>query len=177
MLKNKRGFTLLELLAVLVILAALATIAIPIFMNKGDTARNTANAENLRIIQDAISRYEWEKGTPLITDTAYYTLLNQSTHKLIADGYLTAVPTQPYAGLTTDATKRNLAVYVIGRDITTGSTTVKLVLNGSGLIAPTLATALAGNTVPADQSKFLPYGTVADTTIRYIDGTGTVKSA
>jgi len=41
----------------LVILAALATIAIPIFINKGATAKQVAHSENIRLLQNQAQAY------------------------------------------------------------------------------------------------------------------------
>lgn len=132
---NKKGFTLLELLAVLVILAALATIAIPIFTNKGATARLAAHIENIRVINDAIQRYEWEKGKPDPTNDAnlqeYYTFLDITAgHPLIKQGFLTSVPVSPYK----DATGLGNYRYAIGINPTTKVTEAKLVtVHGGGV--------------------------------------------
>lgn len=130
---NKKGFTLLELLAVLVILAALATIAIPIFTNKGDQARIAAHMENLRVIADAAQRYEWDNGQPAGTDDTYYNFLDNTTavNPIVAKGFLTSVPTSPYA----DTTGRTNYRYALGKTSATSATAVKLVTLGDATVA------------------------------------------
>jgi prepilin-type N-terminal cleavage/methylation domain-containing protein len=56
-LKTKGGFTLLELLVVLGILAALATILFPVFLVVRERARATACVSNLRQLYLAFSQY------------------------------------------------------------------------------------------------------------------------
>ncbi len=125
---NKKGFTLLELLAVLVILAALATIAIPIFTNKGAEARLNAHKSNIRELLGAIQRYEWDKGTIATTTANYYGEVDKD-HLLVQDGYIASTPASPYATDTTYSTYR----YVVGIDAKTSKTTVKLVVPAGAL--------------------------------------------
>ncbi|HCC06555.1 MAG TPA: hypothetical protein DEP72_00110 [Clostridiales bacterium] len=176
---NKKGFTLLELLAVLVILAALATIAIPIFTNKGDAARLAAHKENLRVIEDAAQRYEWEKGVPIATDATYYCRVNLATHPLIDDGFLSAIPVSPYASLTNGM---QYYVYAIGRTVAGGRTVAKLVAQGEaddanaatveGVI-PTADTEI----ITAADGVFRAYGVLTGTQIFEILSDGTVKKS
>ncbi|OGO85719.1 MAG: hypothetical protein A2Y22_04685 [Clostridiales bacterium GWD2_32_59] len=157
---NQKGFTLLELLAVLVILAALATIAIPIFMNKGAEARLQANKSNLREIINAVQRYEWDNGTPDPTVGAesdtYYTILTDA-HPIVDDGLLTTAPVSPYKNVTN---YKNF-VYCIGRDGTSGNTIVKLVAVDAGVDGVTDADAAPARTTllnvgdGVDEGKFL----------------------
>ncbi|OGO85720.1 MAG: hypothetical protein A2Y22_04690 [Clostridiales bacterium GWD2_32_59] len=86
MLKNNKGFTLLELLAVLVILAALAMIAIPIFTNKGEEARTQSNNVNIQEIQKVAQSYEWDKDST-VEPTTFYGEITEG-HPLVVDGYL-----------------------------------------------------------------------------------------
>ena len=51
------GFTLIELMAVLAIVAILAAIAIPVYTNSLVKAREAALSENLYIMRDAIDKY------------------------------------------------------------------------------------------------------------------------
>lgn len=122
---NNKGFTLLELLAVLVILAALATIAIPIFTNKGDVARVAAHKENLRVIADAAQRYIWDNGEvdpKLAGADTFYDLIDDNNHPLVQGKFLTAFPVSPYASVTG---YKNF-VYALGRN-SDGTIAVKLV--------------------------------------------------
>ncbi|MFN3167942.1 MAG: type II secretion system protein [Phycisphaeraceae bacterium] len=52
------GFTLVEILIVVVILGVLAAIVIPQFASASEDTRKTAFAQDLRIFKDAILRYE-----------------------------------------------------------------------------------------------------------------------
>ena len=163
---NQKGFTLLELLAVLVIMAALAVIAIPIFLNKGDEARVQSHKANIREITNAIQRYEWENGQPAVTAATanfytasghYYGLLD-ANNALVTGKFLSAAvvspitskkiytTTTPFTVTTTTTTSAALSPsYVIGKD-STGNTTVKLICAGDGT-APILPTS-TGTAVP-----------------------------
>ncbi|HCC07990.1 MAG TPA: hypothetical protein DEP72_07550 [Clostridiales bacterium] len=88
--RNIKGFTLLELIAVLVIMAGLAMIAIPIFINKGDETRSIANNMNKAILQAQAESYISEQGisgprVDIIPD-------------MIENGYVKELPENPYKG-------------------------------------------------------------------------------
>ena len=61
-MKNKKGFTLIELTVVLAILAIIAAILIPTFLITTDRARLRGDVQTARIIQNAIDLYTVERG-------------------------------------------------------------------------------------------------------------------
>ena len=60
--KAKKGFTLLELLIALAILAIIAAILIPNFFATTDRARLRSDIQSARVIQNAIELYRAERG-------------------------------------------------------------------------------------------------------------------
>ena len=62
-MKNKKGFTLIELTVVLAILAIIAAILIPTFLLTTDRARLRGDIQTARIIQNAIELYNVERGS------------------------------------------------------------------------------------------------------------------
>ncbi|QSX08654.1 prepilin-type N-terminal cleavage/methylation domain-containing protein [Alkalibacter rhizosphaerae] len=55
--KNRKGFTLIELIVVIAILAILAIIAVPRFLGTLNNARTTADDATERVIQSAVTLY------------------------------------------------------------------------------------------------------------------------
>ena len=67
--KRTKGFTLMELIIVMALLAIIAAILIPMFLNTTDRARLRSDIQSARVIQNAMELYRAETGAfPLGTD-------------------------------------------------------------------------------------------------------------
>ena len=62
-LKNRKGFTLVELMVVVVIIGILAAIAVPVYNKTTDKANQSAVEANLRTIDGAIMQYQASSDT------------------------------------------------------------------------------------------------------------------
>ena len=60
-MRNSKGFTLMELIIVLAVLAILAMILIPTFMNTTDRARLRSDIQSARAIQNAMDLHRVER--------------------------------------------------------------------------------------------------------------------
>ena len=93
--KNKKGFTLVELVIVLAIIGILIAIAIPVYNNVLSSAETKADNSNIAMIEDAILVYKADTGDyPDVTtfDDLIDTLndegyLKQDTITANQDGY------------------------------------------------------------------------------------------
>lgn len=63
MRKNKKGFTLIELIVVVAILAILAAIAVPMLISYADQAQEAANLANAKMIAQALNTANALAGT------------------------------------------------------------------------------------------------------------------
>ncbi len=72
MIKNERGFTIMELLVVIVIIGVLAAIGVPAYQNMTTKAKTTACQANRRTLQTAVGMCYAETG-------AYPTTIDELT--------------------------------------------------------------------------------------------------
>jgi len=82
-----RGFTLVELLVVLAIVATLLSLAVPRYYASLDRSKEAVLRENLYVLRDAIGKYYGDRGR-----------YPDSLDSLAADKYLRAVPVDPITG-------------------------------------------------------------------------------
>lgn len=87
LLRDAAGFTLLELLIVMIIISTLAAIAIPAYTRNIHAAREAALREDLRVIRGAIDSYTVDKQKA-----------PQTLEDLVSAGYLKAIPKDPITG-------------------------------------------------------------------------------
>ena len=80
----RRGFTLIELMVVMAIIAVLLTIAAPRYFDHLDRAKEATLRQTLAVVRDAIDKFHG--------DTATYP---ESIDDLVARRYLRAVPVDP----------------------------------------------------------------------------------
>ena len=87
----KRGFTLIEILIVVVILGILASIVIPQFTNAADEANNAGVRTQLQTLRSQVELYRAENGE-------YPDLSANGWTPLINGGYLPGPPKNPLTG-------------------------------------------------------------------------------
>lgn len=80
----RRGFTLIELMVVMAIIAVLLTIAAPRYFSHLDRAREATLRQTLAVVRDAIDKFHG--------DTSNYP---DSIDELVARRYLRAAPVDP----------------------------------------------------------------------------------
>lgn len=85
-----RGFTLVELLVVLAIIATLLSIVAPRYSGSVDRAKEAALKENLATVRDALDKFQADTGT-----------YPESLETLVARKYLRRVPLDPITDSTT----------------------------------------------------------------------------
>ena len=86
-MRKQEGFTLIELMVVILIIGILVAIAVPVFFSAQRNAQEGACKDNLRTIDGAIMQYR-AATTDYATTTSYYTTY----------GLLKAWPTCPAGG-------------------------------------------------------------------------------
>lgn len=87
--RKTAGFTLLELLIVMIIIATLAAIAIPAYTRNVHAAREAALREDLHVMRGAIDSYTVDKQKA-----------PQTLDDLVTSGYIKAIPKDPITGRT-----------------------------------------------------------------------------
>lgn len=99
--RREQGFTLIELIVVMMIIAILTAIAVPRFTAAIQNAREAALKEDLHVMRDAIDAYTMDKGKA-----------PQSLDDLVQNGYLKKIPEDPMTHATdTWVTDQSDAMY------------------------------------------------------------------
>jgi prepilin-type N-terminal cleavage/methylation domain-containing protein len=83
-MRSVRAFTLIELLAVLAIVALMLTIAAPRYIDHVERSRETALKSSLKVIREALDKFEADVGRPV-----------SSIEELVDRRYLSAIPIDP----------------------------------------------------------------------------------
>src|ERR1700754_4146610 len=95
----QRGFSLIEIMVVVVILGILASIVVPKIINRPDEARIVKAKQDILAIQNALDLYKLDNGSYPSTDQGLVALVEKPTiNPIPADWkqYLKSVPKDPW---------------------------------------------------------------------------------
>ncbi|MEE8305490.1 MAG: type II secretion system major pseudopilin GspG [Candidatus Tectomicrobia bacterium] len=79
LLRNHAGFTLIELMVVIIILGLLAAIVMPRVVGQTDKARYEKAKVQMRILEDSLKRYKLDSGRYPTTEQGLEALVRQPT--------------------------------------------------------------------------------------------------
>ena len=103
LIRNNMGFTLIELMVVIIILGLLAAIVMPRVVGETDKARYEQARVQIRILEDALKRYKLDNGVYPSTDQGLESLVRKPStgtppRNWQEGGYLdkTEIPTDPW---------------------------------------------------------------------------------
>jgi general secretion pathway protein G len=124
MRKRQSGFTLIEIMVVVVILAVLGALVVPKILENVDKARVTRAQSDIRAIQTALDLYRLDNFKYPTTEQGLQALVKQPSDPTITNyrsgGYLPSLPKDPwnnlylYASPGTDGRDYDITTY--GRD-------------------------------------------------------------
>lgn len=99
--KNHRGFTLIEVMVVIVILGILAAVVVPRVMDRPDAARVTKAKQDIRTLESALNLYKLDNFNYPSTDQGLEALVTEPSGSPEAKnwksgGYIGRIPTDPW---------------------------------------------------------------------------------
>lgn len=99
--KQLRGFTLIEVMVVVVILGILAAIVVPKIMSRPEQARFVKAKQDILAIQSALDLYKLDNGIYPSTDQGIEALIKKPSSEPVprnwkAEGYLQQLPMDPW---------------------------------------------------------------------------------
>ena len=99
--RASRGFTLIEIMVVVAILAILAAVVVPQIMDEPDKARVVKARQDIRALESALNLYKLDNFTYPTTDQGLEALVEKPTSSpeppnYKASGYLKKVPKDPW---------------------------------------------------------------------------------
>ncbi|MDW7644147.1 MAG: type II secretion system major pseudopilin GspG [Desulfuromonadales bacterium] len=100
-LRNQRGFTLIEIMVVVVILGILAGIVVPQLLDRPEEARRTKAAVQIKSMEEALALYKLDNGNFPSTEQGLAALAQKPEIGLIPTryregGYLKKIPQDPW---------------------------------------------------------------------------------
>ena len=124
MTKRQSGFTLIEIMVVVVILAVLGALVVPKILDKVDQARVAAAQSDIRAIGTALDLYRLDNFKYPTTEQGLQALVTQPTDPTITNyrsgGYLPSLPkdpwNNPYQYVNPGANGRDYDITSYGRD-------------------------------------------------------------
>ena len=128
--KNNKGFTLIEVMVVIVILGILATMVIPRIMGRPDEARILAAKQDVSTIVQALKLYRLDNGRYPTTEQGLSALTAPPSVEPLAPnwktgGYLERLPNDPWGSpyqYANPGTKSEIDVFSFGADSKLGGT-------------------------------------------------------
>ncbi|OPZ97522.1 MAG: Type II secretion system protein G precursor [Planctomycetes bacterium ADurb.Bin412] len=121
------GFTLIELMIVIVILGLLATIIMPKILNRPEQARRTKAAVEIRQIESALALFKTDTGRyPTTAEGLAALVTNPGIKNYNSEGYLPKVPVdpwgKPYVYISPSLAGRDYDLVSCGKDNEKGGT-------------------------------------------------------
>jgi general secretion pathway protein G len=101
-LRNERGFTFIEIMVVVAILAILAALVVPRIMGRTDDAKRTAAKVQIRNLEGALQLYKLDNGVYPSTEQGLKALVEKPSVGVVPKkwkigGYLPKLPEDPWA--------------------------------------------------------------------------------
>jgi general secretion pathway protein G len=133
MKKMQSGFTLIEIMVVVVILGILASIVVPKIMSRPDQARIVRAQQDITSIENALNLYRLDNGSYPTTDQGLRALVQQPSgaRNWSPGGYLKQVPIDPWNNqyqYVSPGSHSEIDIYSYGPEGVSGGE------NGSGVI-------------------------------------------
>lgn len=117
---RQQGFTLIEIIVVVVIIGILATFVAPKFMGKTDTARIVKAKSDIQALESALDLYKLDNFTYPTTDQGLDALINKpaddSTPNWQKGGYVKKLQKDPWQREYQYSNDGELNIYSLGAD-------------------------------------------------------------